>query len=339
MGVKLSSIVQKKEVSFDELSHKRIAIDAMQCLYQFLSSIRQADGTPLMDSHGNITSHLMGIWTRFSNLINKNVKMVVVFDGEPPELKARESESRAERKADAAGKYKEAADEENIDLMLRYSKQSIFITDKMLEESKKLIEAMGLPVVEAPSEADAQMAFMNKQDDVWACGTTDYDVLLHEAPKMIANLTLSQKRRFGSGKIITIHPELIELKSVLKELNLTQDQLIVLAILVGTDYNPEGIRGVGPKKALKLVRENKDFDELFTGLNADFDWKKVFDTFKKMEVKKNYDLKWREIDVDAIKKILVEKHEFSEERIDSTLKKAEKASSMKGQKSLGEFFK
>ncbi|MEK6904242.1 MAG: flap structure-specific endonuclease, partial [Nanoarchaeota archaeon] len=110
MGVKLSSIVQKKEVSFDELSHKRIAIDAMQCLYQFLSSIRQADGTPLMDSHGNITSHLMGIWTRFSNLINKNVKMVVVFDGEPPELKARESESRAERKADAAGKYKEAAD-------------------------------------------------------------------------------------------------------------------------------------------------------------------------------------------------------------------------------------
>ncbi|MEK6904289.1 MAG: flap structure-specific endonuclease, partial [Nanoarchaeota archaeon] len=221
----------------------------------------------------------------------------------------------------------------------RYSKQSIFITDKMLEESKKLIEAMGLPVVEAPSEADAQMAFMNKQDDVWACGTTDYDVLLHEAPKMIANLTLSQKRRFGSGKIITIHPELIELKSVLKELNLTQDQLIVLAILVGTDYNPEGIRGVGPKKALKLVRENKDFDELFTGLNADFDWKKVFDTFKKMEVKKNYDLKWREIDVDAIKKILVEKHEFSEERIDSTLKKAEKASSMKGQKSLGEFFK
>lgn len=339
MGVKLSSIVSKKEVSFEVLSHKRIAIDAMQSLYQFLSSIRQVDGTPLMDSKGNITSHLMGIWTRFSNLLKKNIKLVVVFDGKPPDLKGRERESRAERKSEARVKYREAAEKEDIDMMLRYSKQSIFITDKMIEEARKLMQAMGIPIVQAPSEADAQMAYMNRHEDVWSCGTTDYDVLLHEAPRMITNLTLSQKRRYGSGKIVSVHPEMIELKPTLKNLGLSQDQLIVLAILVGTDYNPEGIKGIGPKKALKIVKDNNDFDKIFKDLNADFDWKEIFDLFKSMNVSKSYDLKWKDIDVGAVKKILVDKHEFSEERIDSTLKKSEKENRMKGQKSLGEFFK
>jgi len=337
MGVKLTAIVPKQDLSFDQLAHKRVAVDAFQCLYQFLSSIRQPDGTPLLDDKGHVTSHLMGIWTRFSNLINKRISLVPIFDGVPPDLKGREIESRIERKKAAEKKFESAKDEEDLALMLRYSKQSVRISDGMIDESKKLFQAMGLPVIQAPSESDAQMSFMNKNDDVWACATTDYDVLLHGAPKMLTNLTLSQRKRFYSGKIVKVNPELIELNKVLSSLSLSQDQLVVLAILVGTDYNPDGIHGIGPKKALKLVTKyNKNFNQMFSDVKANFDWKEIFDLFKNMPTTKDYDLSWNEMDVEAVKKILVDKHSFSEERIDNTIKKNEKARP-KGQKSLGDF--
>ncbi len=336
MGVKLSPIVPKRPVTFEELSHKRIAIDGLQCLYQFLSSIRQLDGTPLMDNKGRITSHLMGIWTRFSNLMQKNLRLVVVFDGIPPKLKMREAESRLSRKDEAKLKYEEAKSEEDIPSMLRYSKQFIHISDDMIDEAKQLLDAMGLPVVQAPAEADAQMAYMNRQKDVWACGTTDYDVLLHQAPRMITNLTLSQKRRYASGKTVMITPELIELKEVLSTLGITQEQLIAIAIATGTDYNPEGIKGIGPKKALKLVKQHPVIEDLKKVLQIDFPWGEIEELFFKMDVAKKYSLEWQPTDVDAIKNILVEKHNFSEERIDNILKKSEQARP-KGQKSLGDF--
>ncbi|HLC55097.1 MAG TPA: flap endonuclease-1 [Candidatus Nanoarchaeia archaeon] len=336
MGVKLSPIVPKRAITFEELAHKRIAIDCLQCLYQFLSSIRQPDGTPLMDSKGRITSHLMGIWSRFSNLMQKNLSLAVVFDGIPPKLKMREAESRIARKGEAKLRYDSAKDEEDIPAMLRYSKQFIHISQDMIDEAKQLLDAMGLPVIQAPAEADAQMAYMNRQNDVWACGTTDYDVLLHQAPRMITNLTLSQKRRYASGKIVAITPEIIELKEVLATLDIKQEQLVAIAIMTGTDYNPEGIIGIGPKKALKLVKQHPIITELKKALTIDFPWEEIEQLFLKMDITKKYQMEWSPMDVDAIKKILVDKHSFSEERIDNMLKKSEQARP-KGQKSLGEF--
>ena len=336
MGVKLSPIILKRAITFEELAHKRIAIDGLQCLYQFLSSIRQLDGTPLMDNKGRITSHLMGIWARFSNLIQKNIKLAIVFDGEPPKLKMRESLFRTKRKEDAKLRYEDAKNEEDLPSMLRYSKQFIHISEEMIQEAKQLLHAMGLPVIQAPAEADAQMAYMNRQNDVWACGTTDYDVLLHQAPRMITNLTLSQKRKYGSGKVVAITPELIELKEVLKTLDITQERLIALALMTGTDYNPEGIKNIGPKKALKLVKQYPTITALKQAIPIDFPWEEIENIFLRMEIIKNYQLDWTPVEVDAVKKILVEKHNFSEERIDATLKKGEQARP-KGQKSLGDF--
>lgn len=332
MGVKLSDLIHKKEIGFDDLKGKKIAVDFSNCIYQFLSSIRQRDGTLLMDSKGRVTSHLVGLFSRSINLMNKGVKLCYVFDGKAPSLKFQVKEEREHRKRVAEKKLREAKEKSDVEGMYKYSMQTVRLTKDIIDESKEFIKALGLPVIQAPSEADAQIAFMNEKKDVWACATSDVDPLLYGAPRLITNLTLSQRRKVR-GAYIKINPEMVELKDILNELGIDQDQLIALSILVGTDYNSGGVKGVGAKTALKLIKGERDFDKLFKSVDADFDWKRIYAIFKSMSVMKNYQLKWKDVDVKKVKEILVDRHDFSEERVDKSLGK--KAS--KGQKGLGEF--
>ena len=319
MGVKISDIIPRKKINFEDLTNKRVVIDAYNMLYQFLSSIRQQDGTPLMDSKGRVTSHLMGTLTRLTNLMNKGVKLCVVFDGKMPLLKVKEQENREYRKNIAAAKVQQALEDQDFEEAYKYSKQTSRLTKEMVEESKKLIEYLGLPVIQAPGEADAQAAFMCKNNDVDYVASSDMDCLVFGAPYLVTNLTLSMKRKLPSGDVVYIKPDLISLKEVLITLNLTQDQLIVLAVLIGTDYNVGGVKGVGPKKALTLVKKNSDYDKMFNELKVEFDWKEVFDTYKKHDVDKNYILNWKEINIEKVKELLVEEHNFSLERVERLL--------------------
>ena len=318
MGLKLGSIIPKKQIEFEDLKNKKIAVDASQMLYQFISSIRQPDGTLLQDSNGNITSHLMGISTRIPNLIQKEIKPCFVFDGIPPKIKTQEQEKRRALKEAAKEKFEEAEESGDESLMLKYSKQTSRVNKEMFEETKELLQAFGLPILQAPSEAEAQCSYLAKNKDVDYVGSSDYDALLYEAPLIVRNLTVSQRRKIGSSSV-KIYPEIIELKQVLEELKITQEQLLILAILTGTDYNPGGIKGIGPKKALKLIKENNNYDKIFKDLNSEFDWNEIYDTFKNMQVEKNSKLKWSPINKEKVKEILIEKHEFNQERIDKML--------------------
>ena len=319
MGVKISEIIPRKKINFEDLANKRVVIDASNMLYQFLSSIRQQDGTPLMDSKGRVTSHLMGTLTRLTNLMDKGVSLCVVFDGKMPLLKVKEQENREYRKNIAAAKVHQALENQDFEEAYKYSKQTSRLTKEMIEESKKLIEYLGLPVIQAPGEADAQAAFMCKNNDVDYVASSDMDCLVFGASYLVTNLTLSMKRKLPSGDVVYIKPDLISLKDVLKSLDLTQDQLIVLAVLIGTDYNVGGVKGIGPKKALSLVKKYNDYDRMFKDLNAEFDWKEVFDTYKKHDVDKNYILNWKEINIEKVKELLVEEHNFSLERVERLL--------------------
>ena len=332
MGLKISELLAKKQISFDSLRNKKIAVDASNMLFQFISSIMQRDGTPLMDSRGNATSHLVGIFSRISNLMQRSIKLCFVFDGKPPVLKLKEQRERASRKQSAIEKLQQAKEEEDIELMLKYSKQSSRLTQEMLDESKELIAALGLPVIQAPSEADAQLAYMCRNGDVWAAATSDADVLVYGCPRIITNLTISQRKKTSSGTV-KVYPEIIELKPLLEGLNITNEQLLSIAILTGTDYNPGGIHGIGQKKALKLVRDYAGQDALFSAVKPDFDWKAVRDTFITMRVDKDYVLEWKQLNKEKIISLLVEKHDFSHERVINTL---DKFSGSK-QKGLGDF--
>ncbi len=335
MGVKLGAIVPRRQITFEELYGKKIAVDASNTLFQFLSSIRQPDGTPLMDSQGRITSHLMGIWSRFSNLLQKNVQIAVVFDGKPPALKFQEQQARRERKEVAKEKYERAKEKENQAEMAKYAKQLSFLNKELLEESKQLIDAMGIPVIQAPSESDAQMVYMNKKDDVYACGSSDFDCLVHGGPRLIPNLTASQRKKLPSGEYKKVDLEVIELNLTLKTLGITQEQLICLAILSGTDYNTGGMKGIGPKKALKLIKERKTPEKIFEGLDVGGDWKEIFSLFVSMDVEKKYSLAYKDLDEEKIKKILVEEHEFSAERVETVLNNLKEGKESRSQTGLG----
>lgn len=337
MGVNIAAIIPKEEIKLEDLKGKIIAIDAYNAIYQFLSSIRQPDGTSLMDSQGNVTSHLQGLLTRSVNLMTQGIKLVYVFDGTPPALKLHEQQERQQRKEAAEYKYHTAVEEEDVEEMHKYAKQFSRLNETMVAESKILLTALGIPVVQAPSEAEGQAAHMCKKGDVWATASQDADALLFGTPRLIRNLTLSQKRKLASGSYVITFLELITLQDVLKELQISHDQLITLGILVGTDFNIGGVKGIGPKKALKLIRDRNNDETIFTTLNATFDWRAIRNIFEHLPVTNDYTLQWKIPDVEKIKTLLVTQHEFSEERVDAILAKLDSVTKERSQKGLGDY--
>jgi flap endonuclease-1 len=344
VGVKIFELVEKNPIDFSELKDKKIAIDTNIFLYQFLATIRQPDGSPLTDSKGQITSHLIGLFNRTTKLLQAGIKPCFVFEGKSPLLKLEEQRRRSELKKEAEAKYKVAVQEEDTEAMKKYAARFVRLTPEMTEEARKLVDAFGLPIIQAPSEGEAQSAYMANKGDVWASASQDADSLLFGAPKLIRNLAITGRRKKpGQFAYTTIKPELIKLDDLLKGLELTQDQLIAMSMLIGTDYNVGGIKGLGPKKSLSLVKEfGEDFEGLFekTKWNEHFDieWNTVFDLFKNPEVTDDYVLEWKFPDAEKIKNLLVEDHDFNEERVDKTLSTLFKTKESQQQKGLSNFF-
>ncbi|MBN2112204.1 flap endonuclease-1 [Candidatus Woesearchaeota archaeon] len=343
MGVKIFELVPAKETSLDELAGKTLAVDSSLFLYQFLSTIRQRDGTLLMDSKGRVTSHLAGLFNRTVKLMEKQINLVFVFDGKPPELKQKERERRKELKEEAEAKYRIAMEKRDLDEMKKYAARTTRLTPEMIKEAKELVSALGLPVVQAPSEGEAQAAHIVKKGDAFAVASQDADSLMFGAPRLVKNLAITGRRK-KAGKLgfETVNPEIIELQKVLNTLGIDNDQLIALGMLIGTDYNTGGVKGIGPKNGLKLVKKHqKEFDAMFKEAewenNFDFPWTDVFYAIKKMPVTDEYILETKPIDKEKVLKILVEEHDFSPERVNSALDKLLKSAKNKQQKGLAEW--
>ena len=339
MGLQIGDIISKKQIQFSDLKNKTLAVDAFNAIYQFLTTIRQPDGTPLKDSKGNITSHISGLFYRNMKLILEGIKLIYVFDGEAPELKGKTWEKRKQTKDLAKERYEKAVADEDVEAMGKYARSDISLDEQKIEESKELLEAMGIAVVQAPGEGEAQASFMaNKNEDVYAVSSQDYDCLMFKAPKLIQNLGMSRRRKTISG-YVEIFPQVINLENVLKELEINQEQLICLGILCGTDYNPGGVHGLGPKKSLKFVKEHKTKEEIFKAIEDDeklelnFDWQEIYNEIENPNVDKNPKIEFPKMNQEKIKEILL-KYEFSEARIDSQLAKLEDLKKAKAQKTL-----
>jgi len=345
MGLNIKDIIPRKEISFAELRGKIVCVDAFNTLYQFLSTIRQVDGTPLMDDKKRITSHLSGLFYRNVALLSEDIKLVYVFDGKPPELKLKTHKKREGSRDLAKEKYEEAKQAEDFAGMRRYGSQLIRLDDEMIKESKELLRAMGIAVVQAPSEGEAEAAYLARvKKEVYASVSQDYDSLLFGTPNLIQNLTLARRKKTFSG-YIEVKPELIELERVLNSLEINLDQLICLGILIGTDYNPKGVPGIGQKKALQLVQKFKQpvliFKEVEQQIHSlpeedQFDWKDIFELFHKHNVK-DVDFKFEKVNEAKIKKILVEEHNFSEQRVDKQLERLRDIKEKQKQKGLGDW--
>ena len=331
MGVDLGDLVEPEKIEFADLNDKEIAIDAMNTLYQFLSIIRQRDGTPLKDSSGNVTSHLSGLFYRNINLLENNIRPVYVFDGDTPELKEKESSRRKKKREEAREEWKRLKDEGKVDEAYSKATQSSRMTSDMIKEAKLLLDAMGIPYVEAASEGEAQAAYMSTsraENKVYAVGSQDWDCLLFGADRMVKNLTTRKTRKTSSGGRKKISTERIEIESVLEQLEISHEKLVWMGVLMGTDFNPEGVHGIGPKTALKLVKKYNNFDELLEDekveWESDNDPYTIRDFFLEPPVEEA-EFEFGEPDEEKLREVLVERHDFSEDRIESGLDKLENA--------------
>ncbi len=347
MGVQLRDIIPRKEVELEELAGKKIAIDAFNTLYQFLSIIRDREtGEPLKDSKGRVTSHLSGLFYRTINLMEKGIRPVYVFDGVAPDFKERTQEERRKFKEEMLVRYEKAKEIGDIEEIRVTAQATAVLTQDMVEQAKALLNAMGVPWIQAPSEGEAQCACLARAGKVFAAGSQDYDALLFGSPVLVRNLSITGRRKIPRKDVyIEIKPEIIELEKVLEELKITREQLIMLGMLVGTDYNP-GIKGYGPKKALELVKSCETLEALLKKI----DWEKqfeehgietvdaraIFDFFLDPPCKEIEKIEFSAPDKERIIKILVDEFEFSYERVVKHVKILEQ--SKETQSSLSRWF-
>ncbi|HUU89460.1 MAG TPA: flap endonuclease-1 [Candidatus Glassbacteria bacterium] len=330
MGIKLREILPKTSIKLENLGGKTFAIDAYNALYQFLAIIRQPDGTPLKDRSGKVTSHLSGLLYRTSKLLELGIKPIYVFDGTPPALKEAEIKRRSKVKEEALVKYEKAIKEGKIEEARKYAQATSRLKDYMQEDSKKLLSLMGLPWIQAPSEGEAQAAYLTKKGDADYCASQDYDSLLFGTPKLIRNVTISGRRKIArKNSYINVSPEIVELKKILAANKITFEQLIDLSILIGTDFNPMGIKGLGPKTALKLIKEHGTIAKVLPHVKNNqiqFDPQEIKEIFINPKITDDYVLKWKDVDIDGVIDFLCRKKDFSEERVNKALIKIQEGS-------------
>jgi len=343
LGVDLRDIVPRTVIKLEDLGGKSIAVDAYNALYQFLAIIRQPDGTPLKDSSGRITSHLSGLFYRTSNLVELGIRPVYVFDGVPPALKEVEIKRRMRVKEEAAVRYEKALREGRTEEARVYAQATSRLKDYMAEDSKKLLDLMGIPWVQAPSEGEAQAAHLTKRGDSYYCASQDYDSLLFGAPRFVRNVTVSGRRKLPSKNIyVDVIPEVVELQQVLNDSGITYEQLVDVGILIGTDFNPDGIKGLGPKTALKLIREYGTLEKAVVHVeNAAFpvEPQRIREIFLRPRVTDNYRLKWREPEAEGVVDFMCRGRDFSEDRIRKALERMQKGiSKAKGKTTLEKWF-
>ena len=342
MGVNLSPIVEARPIELEELRGKTVAVDAYNTIFQFLSIIRQPDGKPLQDDQGRVTSHLSGLLYRTANLIDAGVDPVFVFDGKPSELKSGTIEERIARREKAKKEYEEALAEGDLKKAFSKAQQTSRMTPEILESSKELLGLMGIPVVQAPSDGEAQAAYMCMKGDVHAAASQDFDSILFGAPQLVRNLTISGRRKVpGKSVYRDVKTEVIDTESMLKTLEITREQLVDVCILIGTDFNP-GVSGIGPKKGLKLIQKHGDLEAVLEHTDVDIPgYEDVREIFLNGPKSDDYNVKSGTIDVDGTVQYMTD-FGFSTDRVNTVINKIEAArkaeSNRRKQRSLDQWF-
>ncbi len=338
MGVLLTPIIQKQEQTLDQLRGKSFAVDGFIVLHEFLALIRDRTGRPLTDADGNITSHLVGLAFRTTRLISDyDMKLVFVFDGKPPILKRAELDTRREARQKAESEYREAVERGDIQEAFSKAVMTGKLTHRGLEDTKHLLDLLGIPWVQAPSEGEAQAAYMAQRGDVWASNSKDYDSLLFGAPKLVRFLSINSQEWLPSkGKARRVLPELIELDKFLGHHGITRDQLIDMGILIGTDFNT-GIKGIGPKTSLKLIKKHGSLENLPEDIREKLPdtVDQIRDLYWHPKVTDEYNVERGMLQEDALDDFLCGERGFSTKRVQTLINRMRAKAA---QKSLKDYF-
>jgi len=328
MGLNLKELVVREKTTLESFSSKIIAVDAYNAIYQFLASIRGPDGLQLSDSEGRITSHLSGLLYRNINFLSLGIKPVYVFDGKPPSLKTAEIERRKQIKKDATVKYEKAIAEGNMEDARKFAQQTTSMKDGMVNESKQILSYFGIPYIDAPSEGEATAAHLTNTGQAYASASQDFDSILCGAKRLIRNFTNSGRRKIPNrNTYVEIEPEIIETQKTLDSLGITREQLVDIGILIGTDFNPNGFDRIGPKTALKMIKQHlrlEDIPQIQEQLQ-EIDYEQIRKIFLNPVVADVDEIVFGNVDYEGMTNYLVKERSFSEDRIQSSLNRLKKA--------------
>lgn len=337
LGVKLAPLVIPQVLTLETLKGRSFAVDAANQLHQFLALIRTPDGVPLKDRQGRVTSHLVGLLYRTTRLITDyNLKLIFVFDGKPPDLKSREIKKRQTVRERAEKEYEEAVARGDMKTAWSKAVATGRLSKSMAKEAQQVLRYLGIPFVQAPSEGEAQAAYMVQKGHAWATASRDFDTLLFGTPRLLRYLTLTGRKRLPSrGTSVPLQPELIELNRVLNEHGLNQEQLVDMALLIGTDFNP-GIPKVGPKTALKLILEHKTLENLPEKIQSELpsNYQVIRQIFLDHPVTDDFDISSKPVDKEGLLTFLCEERGFSEMRVSGVIDRLMKAQQSQRQQSL-----
>jgi len=322
MGVAIWGQIPRTLIGLDELAGQTIAFDAFNTIYYFLTMIRhRTSGEPLKDHDGHITSHLSGLLYRTVKFREAGIKPVYVFDGRYPAFKTRTVEQRRAKRKQAQRKWKAAVRAGRP--ALKFAQEAARIDADIVDSAQALLDLMGVPWIQAPSEGEAQCAWMCQRGLVYATASQDFDSLLFGTPRLVRSLSaMTKKEPDVEDEYAGIDPELVELAEVLTRLGLTREQLVLTALLIGTDYN-EGIPRVGPVSAVKLVKQQKTLENVLSTCRfpGGTDVTKVYEFFLNPPHTECVELLWKPPKAEQLFSFLVEAHDFSRDRTAKALQR------------------
>ena len=318
VGLPFREIVRGEQRPWAGLRGRSVAVDGYNALYQFLATIRQADGQLFTDDHGQVTSHLVGLLYRTTALLAEGIRPVWVFDGRPPELKAGTLRQRFQAKERAEAQWKEALAAGDLATARRKAGATSRLTRPMVAEAERLLGALGVPTIEAPSEGEAQAAALAARGQVWATASEDYDSLLFGTPRLVRGLTARTPKGAAPTALV------IDREQVLASLGLSGEELLLVALLVGTDFN-DGAAGYGPKKALKLAQRHLGWDATLRAAGVEpADVEAAARIFREPQVVAVPDPVSRPVEPDGVIHLLVDEHGFAPDRVRAAVERARK---------------
>ncbi|MDX1745847.1 MAG: flap endonuclease-1, partial [Halobacteriales archaeon] len=243
----LRSLAAIETVPLSSLRGSVVAVDAHNWLYKYLTTtVKFTNQAAYTTDDGTEVPNLIGIIQGLPKFFDHSITPVFVFDGAPADLKADEIAERREERERVEAELEEARERGDAVEIAQLESRTQRLTDVILETTRGVFDRLDVPYVDAPMEGEAQAAHMARHDPaVDHAGTDDYDALLFGAPTTLRQLT-------SRGD-----PEMMNLDATLEDHDISWEQLVDIGILCGTDYN-EGVSGIGPKTALKEVREHGD---------------------------------------------------------------------------------
>jgi flap endonuclease-1 len=324
LGFDLSPIVVRRQITLNDLRGRSLAVDANNMLYQFLALIRMRDGRPFTDAHGNVTSHLLGLLMRITRLMGDyDVRPIFIFDGKPPPLKKKTLRARRQYREKARREWEDAVKRHDYSAAWSKAVRMESLDKAMQDDAKTTLALLGIPFVQAPEEGEAQASHIARKGEVWAANSRDYDSVLFGAPRLVRYVTISGQEFLPStGSSRPLIPELIELQELLDTLGISREQLVDLAILVGTDFNT-GIKGVGPKTGLKLIKKHERLENLPREYEDQLptEFQEVRRVFLQPSVTDDYEIKFNGLNEEGLRHFLCDERGFSEDRVNLAVKR------------------